>query len=88
MRAAVLYELGVPTPGEFENPSPAWGQALVDVLAAGVNPVDVSIAAGRFYAGKPPLPLVMGRDGVGCWTASACTSTGRSPRSARWRSGR
>ena len=35
------------------------------MLAAGVNPVDVAISAGRFYAGKPPLPSVAGREGVG-----------------------
>jgi NADPH:quinone reductase-like Zn-dependent oxidoreductase len=65
MRAAVLHEYGVPTVGEFESPEPGPGQAVVDVLAAGVNPVDVSICAGRFYAGKPPLPSVAGREGVG-----------------------
>ena len=35
------------------------------MLAAGLNPVDVAICAGRFYAGKPPLPSVAGREGVG-----------------------
>lgn len=65
MRAAVLHEYGVPTVGEFEDPKPGPGQAVVDVLAAGVNPVDVSICAGRFYAGKPPVPSVAGREGVG-----------------------
>jgi NADPH:quinone reductase-like Zn-dependent oxidoreductase len=65
MRAAVLHEYGVPTFGEFETPSVGPGQAVVDVLAAGVNPVDASISAGRFYAGKPPLPSVAGREGVG-----------------------
>ncbi len=65
MRAAVLHEYGVPSAGEFEEPSPGADQALVDVLAAGVNPVDLSICAGRFYAGKPPLPSVAGREGVG-----------------------
>jgi NADPH:quinone reductase-like Zn-dependent oxidoreductase len=65
MRAAVLREYGVPSPGEFEEPAAADGQAVVEVLAAGVNPVDVSISAGRFYAGKPPLPSVAGREGVG-----------------------
>lgn len=66
MRAAVLEEYGVPVAGEFEEPS-ADGpdQAVVDVLAAGLNPVDVAICAGRFYAGKPPLPSVAGREGVG-----------------------
>jgi NADPH:quinone reductase-like Zn-dependent oxidoreductase len=65
MRAAVLHDYGVPSAGEFEEPSAAPGQAVVEVLAAGLNPVDVAICAGRFYAGKPPLPSVAGREGVG-----------------------
>ncbi len=71
MRAAVLQEYGVPRPGEFPEPTAGLEQgagvegAVLDVLAAGVNPVDVAICAGRFYAGKPPLPSVAGREGVG-----------------------
>jgi NADPH2:quinone reductase len=65
MRAAVLHDYGVPGAGEFEEPQAALGQAVVEVLAAGLNPVDVAICAGRFYAGKPPLPSVAGREGVG-----------------------
>jgi NADPH2:quinone reductase len=65
MRAAVLHEYGVPVADQFEEPSPGPDQAVVDVLAAGLNPVDVAICAGRFYAGKPPLPSVAGREGVG-----------------------
>jgi NADPH2:quinone reductase len=65
MKAAVLREYGVPSPGEFEEPAAGPGQAIVEVLVAGLNPVDVAICAGRFYAGKPPLPSVAGREGVG-----------------------
>jgi NADPH2:quinone reductase len=65
MRAAVLHEYGVPSAGEFQEPSAGPEQAVVDVLAAGLNPVDVAICSGRFYAGKPPLPSVAGREGVG-----------------------
>jgi NADPH:quinone reductase-like Zn-dependent oxidoreductase len=65
MRAATLREYGVPQAGEFDEPSPGPGQAVVEVLAAGVNPVDVAICAGRYFAGKPPLPSVAGREGVG-----------------------
>jgi NADPH:quinone reductase-like Zn-dependent oxidoreductase len=65
MRAAVLHEYGVPSPGEFGEPAAGPGQSVVEVLAAGLNPVDVAICAGRFYAGKPPLPSVAGREGVG-----------------------
>jgi NADPH:quinone reductase-like Zn-dependent oxidoreductase len=66
MRAAVLSEYGAPpAPGDFpEPPAPAAGQAAVDVVLAGLNPVDRHIASGRFYAGSPPLPYVPGREGV------------------------
>jgi NADPH:quinone reductase-like Zn-dependent oxidoreductase len=65
MRAAVVHEYGVPRPDEFREPEAGDGQAVVEVSAAGLNPVDVAICAGRFYAGAPPLPLVAGREGVG-----------------------
>ena len=65
MRAAVLHEHGVPRPDDFAEPQADSGQAVVEVLAAGLNPVDVAICAGRFYAGAPPLPSVAGREGVG-----------------------
>lgn len=65
MRAAVLHEYGVPRADDFEEPSAGPEQAVVEVLAAGLNPVDVAICSGRFYAGKPPLPSVAGREGVG-----------------------
>jgi NADPH:quinone reductase-like Zn-dependent oxidoreductase len=65
MRAAVLREYGVPQAGDFEEPAAAEGQAVVEVLAAGVNPVDLAIADGHFYGGRPPLPCVVGREGVG-----------------------
>jgi NADPH:quinone reductase-like Zn-dependent oxidoreductase len=68
MRAAVLHDYGVPAPEEFEEPAAAVAAgaegSVVDVLAAGLNPVDVAICAGRFYAGRPPLPSVAGREGV------------------------
>jgi NADPH2:quinone reductase len=66
MRAAVLHEYGIPRADDFQEPAAAGpDQVVVQVLAAGLNPVDVSICAGRFYAGKPPLPSIAGREGVG-----------------------
>ena len=65
MRAAVLHEYGVPSPGEFEEPAAGPERAVVQVLAAGVNPVDATISSGRFYGGRPTLPSVVGREGVG-----------------------
>jgi NADPH2:quinone reductase len=64
MKAAVLHEYGVPRAGEFEAPVAGPEQAVVEVLAAGVNPVDATISAGRFYGGRPVLPSVAGREGV------------------------
>ena len=64
MRAAVLHEYGVPRAGEFAEPVACPEQAVVEVLAAGVNPVDAAISAGRFYGGRPSLPSVAGREGV------------------------
>jgi NADPH2:quinone reductase len=38
---------------------------VVEVDAAGVNHLDLAKASGRFYTGPPPLPSVVGSDGVG-----------------------
>jgi NADPH2:quinone reductase len=65
VHAAVLHEHGTPVLDEFPDPQAGEGQAVVEVAAAGLNPVDVAKAAGTFYAGKPPLPSVAGEEGVG-----------------------
>jgi NADPH:quinone reductase-like Zn-dependent oxidoreductase len=66
MRAAILREYGrEPEPGEFDDPQAGDGQVVVEVQAAGLNPVDLSMASGSFYGGSPPLPSVAGREGVG-----------------------
>jgi NADPH:quinone reductase-like Zn-dependent oxidoreductase len=66
VRAAILREYGqTPELGDFPDPEPAEGQSVVEVVAAGLNPVDISIASGRFYGGPPSLPCVVGREGVG-----------------------
>ncbi len=67
MRAAILRAYGAtPEIGEFPEPGvPDIGQVAVDVVVAGLNPVDVSLASGVFYAGPPPVPSVVGREGVG-----------------------
>ena len=49
-----------------EVPEPkADGTTLVEVIAASLNPADLSIATGKFYAGSPPTPYVPGGEGVG-----------------------
>jgi mitochondrial enoyl-[acyl-carrier protein] reductase / trans-2-enoyl-CoA reductase len=50
---------------DFELPGPlAAGQALVEVLAAPINPSDVLTLTGQ-YGLLPPLPAVGGNEGVG-----------------------
>ena len=49
---------------DFELPAPAEGQALVEVLAAPINPSDVLTLTGQ-YGALPPLPAVGGNEGVG-----------------------
>src|SRR5881275_866616 len=67
MRAAILREYGTaPEPGEFDDPAAGGDeQVVLDVLAGGLNPVDIRMASGSFYGGSPPLPSVAGREGVG-----------------------
>lgn len=66
MRAAVIpaYQAS-PEPGERREPEPAGGKAVVELLAAALNPADLAIASGSFPAGSPPLPYIPGIEGVG-----------------------
>ena len=60
MRAAQIRELGTsPQPVEVEGDGP------IEVLAVALNPLDLAVAAGRFYGGHPPLPYVPGCEAVG-----------------------
>jgi NADPH:quinone reductase-like Zn-dependent oxidoreductase len=49
---------------ELETPRPEAGQALVEVVAAPVNPSDVLTLTGE-YGRLPPLPAIGGNEGVG-----------------------
>lgn len=64
MKAAVLVEPGTPPRyGDFDDPVPGQGQAVVEVAAAGVHHLDLARASGAF--GEPRVPSVVGSDGVG-----------------------
>ena len=83
-------EYGTPTYGEFEDPVAGAGQVVVEVAAAGLNPVDVRKADGTYLTGPPPLPSVAGTEAVGTVAGSGrrVYSARRSRRSGRWRSAR
>jgi NADPH:quinone reductase len=60
VRAAQIFELGqLPQPIDLDE---AHG---LELLAVALNPLDLSVANGRFYGGHPPLPYVPGCEGVG-----------------------
>jgi len=67
MKAIRVQQFGDPSVMKLEDvpePSAGAGQALVDVKAAGVNPVDTYIRSGQ-YASLPPLPYTPGADAAG-----------------------
>jgi NADPH2:quinone reductase len=66
MHAAVLHALGeAPRYEEFADPVAADGEAMIEVLAAALKPVDKQIAAGSHYTSPKKLPAICGTDGVG-----------------------
>lgn len=67
MNAIRVSAFGDPSVLEFQNipsPSPAPGQLLVRLHAAGVNPVEAYVRSGK-YARLPTLPYTPGSDGAG-----------------------
>jgi NADPH:quinone reductase-like Zn-dependent oxidoreductase len=50
---------------EFAEPSGPGSGVVVDVAAAGLHHLDLLKATGTYYTGPPPLPSVVGTDGVG-----------------------
>lgn len=66
MRAAVIEEVGgTPRVGEFAEPVAEGGEAVVEVVAAGLNPADIAKSEGKFGPPDPPTPYVAGMEGVG-----------------------
>lgn len=66
MRALVVREPGGPFEVEsLPIPEPGVGEVLVRVHAAGVNPLDAKIRAGRAGHARQPPPAVLGLDMAG-----------------------
>jgi NADPH:quinone reductase len=67
MKAIRVHQFGDPSVMKLEDSpdkAPDAGQVLVEVKAAGVNPVDTYIRSGQ-YAALPPLPYTPGSDAAG-----------------------
>ena len=69
MRAVQLTSFGNPIDGlEYvdipEPDAPGPNQVLIDVEFSPINPNDLMVAQGS-YAFRPPLPTVIGNEGVG-----------------------
>jgi NADPH:quinone reductase-like Zn-dependent oxidoreductase len=66
VKAAVLHEHGAtPRFEDFPDPGPTPGSVVVELAAAALHHLDLHKATGTFYMGPPPLPSVVGTDGVG-----------------------
>jgi NADPH:quinone reductase-like Zn-dependent oxidoreductase len=76
MRAAFITGYGdnsVVGYGEIADPTPGADEALIEVRAAGTNPIEISMREGHFKATLPfGFPQVMGYDIAGV-VASAPT---------------
>ena len=65
-RAALITAYGEPpVMGQADLPVPGRGQVEITVELAGLNPVDIAIASGKFDAGAPDLPYTPGLEGIG-----------------------
>jgi NADPH:quinone reductase-like Zn-dependent oxidoreductase len=66
VKAAVVREAGkAPVYAEFEEPSPAFGEDLIEVTAAPLSHVTKARASGTHYSASAAFPFVAGLDGVG-----------------------
>jgi NADPH:quinone reductase-like Zn-dependent oxidoreductase len=67
MRAVAIEEYGaIPVVTELPKPHPAVDQVLIRIEAAGMNPMDRSIASGQWRSRMPAIfPLVLGADVAG-----------------------
>ncbi len=66
MRALSIPAVGAaPVVAEVPPPEPGPGEALIRVARAGLNPLDLAIAGGRFYLPVPDPPYVAGSEVVG-----------------------
>jgi NADPH2:quinone reductase len=77
-RALVAPEWPVASPSRraAEETQPADGLTLVEVRSAALNPLDLHVAAGRFFQGRPQLPYAPGVEGAGVVIESDSAAAG------------
>jgi NADPH:quinone reductase-like Zn-dependent oxidoreductase len=63
MRAAVISKLGA-APEAADRPEPL-GEDVYEISTVSLNPIDINIGAGRYFAGHPEFPYIPGCEGVG-----------------------
>ena len=81
MRAIVVKQFGGPEElrvADVADPTPAPGQVVVRLHAAGVNPYEAYIRSGK-YARLPELPYTPGSDGAGLIESIGDGVTGVAP---------
>jgi NADPH:quinone reductase-like Zn-dependent oxidoreductase len=66
MRAITVTEYGAtPAIAELPTPEPGQGQILLNMRAAGMNPMDRTLASGDWRPMPAAFPMVLGADGAG-----------------------
>ena len=66
MRAITVTEYGAtPASAEMPTPEPGRGQVLIKMRAAGMNPMDRTLASGDWRPMPATFPMVLGADGAG-----------------------
>jgi NADPH2:quinone reductase len=66
MRAARFHSFGQPLQiDEIDEPTPASGETLFEVVVAGVNPLDLWVGEGTVAGGRQPMPFVPGTEASG-----------------------
>src|SRR6476469_7752937 len=66
MRAVIINAYGAsPVVAEVPTPSPGPHQMLIKLQAAGMNPMDRTLASGAQPSAAARFPLVLGADGAG-----------------------
>jgi NADPH:quinone reductase-like Zn-dependent oxidoreductase len=66
VRAVTVSDYGAsPVVTELPTPSAGPGQVLIKLVAAGMNPMDASLASGEWRPAPATFPMVLGVDGAG-----------------------